>query len=132
MHSAVFPILLVFSDLHLPKSQCTKARKDFESVVQEGYRHLPADTSNMRLEFGEQSLDLVRFAFRAGIRIEENPAHGVRLPARQPKGVVFLPRPEQVARILKQLPEPSYTLMLLLVGTGLWAKPSGCAGKILI
>ncbi len=51
--------------------------------------------------------------------IEANPAHGVRLPARQPKGVVFLPRPEQVAQILKQLPEPSYTLMLLLVGTGL-------------
>ena len=51
--------------------------------------------------------------------IAENPAHGVRLPARQPKGVVFLPRPEQVAQILKQLPEPSYMLMLLLVGTGL-------------
>src|SRR5712692_6939 len=51
--------------------------------------------------------------------IEVNPAHGVRLPARQPRAFVFLPAPEQVAQILKQLPEPSYTLMLLLVGTGL-------------
>jgi len=51
--------------------------------------------------------------------IKENPAHGVRLPARQPKAAVFLPGPEQVAQILQQLPEPSYTLMLLLVGTGL-------------
>ena len=51
--------------------------------------------------------------------INENPAHGVRLPARQPKAAVFLPTPDQVAQILKQLPEPSYTLMLLLVGTGL-------------
>src|SRR5216684_8912954 len=51
--------------------------------------------------------------------IEVNPAHGIRLPARQPKPFVFLPAPEQVAQILKQLPEPSFTLMLLLVGTGL-------------
>src|SRR5713101_2913215 len=51
--------------------------------------------------------------------IEVNPAHGVRFPARQPKTAVFLPTPDQVAQILKQLPEPSYTLMLLLVGTGL-------------
>jgi integrase len=51
--------------------------------------------------------------------INENPAHGVRLPARQPKVAVFLPTPEQVAQILRQLPEPSYTLLLLLVGTGL-------------
>jgi integrase len=42
-----------------------------------------------------------------------------RLPARQPKAAVFLPTPEQVVQILKQLPEPSYSLMLLLVGTGL-------------
>jgi integrase len=32
---------------------------------------------------------------------------------------VFLPTPEQVAEILKELPEPSFTLMLVLVGTGL-------------
>ena len=51
--------------------------------------------------------------------IKENPAHGVRFPARQPKAAVFLPTPEQVAQILKQLPEPAYTLLLLLVGTGL-------------
>jgi integrase len=51
--------------------------------------------------------------------IEENPAHGVRLPARQPKSLVFLPSPEQIAQILEQLPEPSCTLLLLLVGTGL-------------
>jgi integrase len=51
--------------------------------------------------------------------IEVNPAHGVRLPARQPKAFVFLPTPEQIAEILKQLPEPSFTLMLVLVGTGL-------------
>jgi integrase len=51
--------------------------------------------------------------------IEVNPAHGVRLPARQPKAFVFLPAPEQVVEILKQLPEPSFTLMLVLVGTGL-------------
>ncbi len=51
--------------------------------------------------------------------IEVNSAHGVRLPARQPKAAVFLPTPEQVVQILQQLPEPSYTLMLLLVGTGL-------------
>src|SRR6266852_7121471 len=51
--------------------------------------------------------------------IEVNPAHGARLPARQPKAFVFLPAPEQVAEILKQLPEPSFTLMLVLVGTGL-------------
>src|SRR6266852_392732 len=51
--------------------------------------------------------------------IEANSAHGVRLPARQPKAAVFLPTPEQVVQILQQLPEPSYTLMLLLVGTGL-------------
>ncbi len=51
--------------------------------------------------------------------IEVNPAHGVRLPARQPRAFVFLPAPEQVAEILKQLPEPSFTLMLVLVGTGL-------------
>ncbi len=51
--------------------------------------------------------------------IKDNPAHGVRFPARQPKAAVFLPTPEQVAQILRQLPEPSYTLMLLLVGTGL-------------
>jgi len=30
--------------------------------------------------------------------IKENPAHGVRLPAREPKAAVFLPGPEQVAR----------------------------------
>ena len=47
--------------------------------------------------------------------IEVNPAHGVRLPARQPRAFVFLPAPEQVAEILKQLPEPSFTLMLVLV-----------------
>ncbi len=51
--------------------------------------------------------------------INENPAHGIRLPAREPKAAVFLPTPEQVVQILKLLPEPSYTLMLLLVGTGL-------------
>ncbi len=51
--------------------------------------------------------------------IDVNPAHGVRLPARQPKAAVFLPTPEQVAEILKQLPEPSFTLLLLLIGTGL-------------
>jgi integrase len=51
--------------------------------------------------------------------IDVNPAHGVRLPARQPKAFVFLPTPEQVAEILKELPEPSFTLMLVLVGTGL-------------
>lgn len=51
--------------------------------------------------------------------LNENPAHGVRLPARQPKVAVFLPTPEQVTQILRQLPEPSYTLLLLLVGTGL-------------
>jgi integrase len=51
--------------------------------------------------------------------ITENLAHGVRFPAREPKAGVFLPTPEQVAQILKQLPEPSYTLLLLLVGTGL-------------
>jgi len=51
--------------------------------------------------------------------IEVNSAHGVRLPARQPRVAVFLPTPEQVVQILQQLPEPSYTLMLLLVGTGL-------------
>ncbi len=53
--------------------------------------------------------------------IKENPAHGVRFPARQPKAAVFLPTPEQVGQILTQLPEPSYTLLLLLVGTGLRA-----------
>jgi integrase len=51
--------------------------------------------------------------------IEVNPAHGVRLPARQPKAFVFLPAPDQVVEILKQLPEPSFTLMLVLVGAGL-------------
>jgi len=51
--------------------------------------------------------------------IETNPAHGVRLPARQPKAAVFLPTPEQVVQILQRLPEPSHTLLLLLVGTGL-------------
>ncbi len=51
--------------------------------------------------------------------IKDNPAHGVRFPARQPKAAVFLPTPEQIAQILRQLPEPSYTLILLLVGTGL-------------
>ena len=51
--------------------------------------------------------------------IQENPAHGVRFPARQPKASVFLPTPEQVAQILRELPEPSYTLLVLLVGTGL-------------
>jgi integrase len=51
--------------------------------------------------------------------LNENPAHGVRLPARQRKTAVFLPTPEQVVQILKQLPEPSYTLLLLLVGIDL-------------
>jgi len=51
--------------------------------------------------------------------IKENPAHGVRLPPRQPKAAVFLPTPDQVVQILQQLREPSYTLLLLLVGTGL-------------
>ena len=51
--------------------------------------------------------------------IDVNPAHGVRLPARQPKAVVFLPTPEQIAQMLEQLPEPSFTLLLLLIGTGL-------------
>ena len=51
--------------------------------------------------------------------IKENPAHGVRLPARQPTAAVFLPTPDQVVLILQQLREPSYTLLLLLVGTGL-------------
>ena len=51
--------------------------------------------------------------------IDANPAHGVRLPASQPKAVVFLPTPEQIAQMLEQLPEPSFTLLLLLIGTGL-------------
>jgi integrase len=51
--------------------------------------------------------------------IKENPAHGVRFPARQPKAATFLPTPDQLALILNQLPEPSHLLMLLLVGTGL-------------
>src|SRR5713226_2073272 len=51
--------------------------------------------------------------------IDANPAHGVRLPARQPKAVVFLPTPEQIAQMLERLPEPSFTLLLLLIGTGL-------------
>ena len=51
--------------------------------------------------------------------IQENPAHGVRHPARQPKAAVFLPTPQQIVQILNQLVEPSYTLLLLLVGTGL-------------
>ena len=32
--------------------------------------------------------------------IDVNPAHGVRLPARQPKAVVFLPTPEHIAQML--------------------------------
>ena len=51
--------------------------------------------------------------------LKENPARGVRLPARQAKTRVFLPTPEQVAQILLELPEPAFTLALLLVGTGL-------------
>ena len=51
--------------------------------------------------------------------IEDNPARGMRLPPKQPKQKLFLPSPEQVAKILKQLPEPSYSLMLLLIATGL-------------
>lgn len=51
--------------------------------------------------------------------IKENPSHGVRFPARQPKAAIFLPTPDQLTLILHQLPEPSHLLMLLLVGTGL-------------
>ncbi len=51
--------------------------------------------------------------------IKENPAQGVRRPARQSKTRLFLPTPEQVAEIFAHLCEPSYTLGLLLVGTGL-------------
>jgi integrase len=78
------------------------------------------DTHGGMVEVGGGNIDagsVLRTAVDWGY-IEANPAHGMRLPARQPKDVVFLPRPEQVAQILKQLPEPSYTLMLLLVGTG--------------
>jgi integrase len=51
--------------------------------------------------------------------IKENPAHGVRFPARQPRAAVFLPTPDQLAQVLHQLPEPSRLLLLLLVATGL-------------
>ncbi len=51
--------------------------------------------------------------------IKDHPAHGVRFPARQPKNAVFIPTPDQLAQILSELLEPSYTLLLLLVGTGL-------------
>ncbi len=51
--------------------------------------------------------------------IEDNPARGMRLPPKQPKRKLFLPSPEQVAKILEQLREPSYSLMLLLIATGL-------------
>ncbi len=51
--------------------------------------------------------------------IRENPAQGVRFPAREPKAQVFLPTPEHIAQILAVLPEPSLTLALLLMGTGL-------------
>src|SRR5713101_1419179 len=51
--------------------------------------------------------------------IKENPAHGVRFPARQPKAAVFLPTPDQLAQVLHQLPEPSHLLLLLLAATGL-------------
>jgi integrase len=60
--------------------------------------------------------------FRAAVDwgcIEDNPARGVHLPPKQPKERLFLPSPEQVAKILMQLPEPSYSLMLLLIATGL-------------
>ncbi len=51
--------------------------------------------------------------------IKDNPAHGVRFPAREPKAAVFLPTPDQVALILSQLRDPSHLLLLLLVATGL-------------
>ena len=51
--------------------------------------------------------------------IKENPAHGVRLPPRQPKAALFLPTPDQLAKVFDALPEPSHLLMLLLLGTGL-------------
>ena len=51
--------------------------------------------------------------------LKENPAHGVRFPARQPSAATFLPTPDQLALILNRLAEPSHLLMLLLVGTGL-------------
>ena len=51
--------------------------------------------------------------------LKENPARGVRFPARQPKARAFLPAPDQVGHILAQLAEPSFTLAVLLVGTGL-------------
>ena len=35
--------------------------------------------------------------------IEDNPARGMRLPSKQSKQKLFLPSPEQVAKILKQL-----------------------------
>lgn len=60
--------------------------------------------------------------FRAAVDwgcVEDNPARGVRLPPRQPKPRQFLPSPEQVAAIFAQLPEPSYSLALLLIAAGL-------------
>src|SRR6266700_6582870 len=51
--------------------------------------------------------------------IEDNPARGVRLPPKQPKTRMFRPSPEQLTKILEQLPEPAYSLSLLLIGIGL-------------
>jgi integrase len=51
--------------------------------------------------------------------IEDNPARGVRLPPRQPKPRLFLPSPKEIAVILQQLPEPTHSLALLLIATGL-------------
>lgn len=51
--------------------------------------------------------------------IEHNPARGVRLPPRPPRTRVFLPSKKQLVAILTNLPEPSRTLTLLLIGTGL-------------
>jgi integrase len=51
--------------------------------------------------------------------LKENPAQGIRLPGRQPRARVFLPTPAQVAEIFSHLPEPAFTVGLLLIGTGL-------------
>ncbi|MHB8527310.1 MAG: phage integrase central domain-containing protein [Candidatus Acidiferrales bacterium] len=51
--------------------------------------------------------------------IENNPARGAQLPPGQPKQKLFLPSPKEIAAILERLPEPSHSLALLLIATGL-------------
>lgn len=66
--------------------------------------------------------------------ITDNPVRKTKLPRRQPKDEQStVLAPEQIRRLVAELPEPSRSLVLLLVLTGLRIENCWpCAGAMLI